>query len=112
MMTSKWFCFEEAFIYAFMCYFIFYFIYLFIHLFFQKRGIEGCVVSNELIGVVAVSLWEHMRLHLSWPWRDRDCGCGMLRSSQLRGDPYQIEVQPVIYEFSVTESDKLERTGN
>ena len=54
---------------------------------FQKRGIEGCVVSNESIGVVAVSLWEPMRLHLSWPWRDRDCGCGMLRSSQLRGDP-------------------------
>ena len=24
-MTSKWFCFEEAFIYAFMCYFIYYF---------------------------------------------------------------------------------------
>ena len=43
MMTSKWFCFEEAFIYAFMCYFI----YL---IFFQKRGIEGCVVSNESIG--------------------------------------------------------------
>ena len=54
---------------------------------FQKRGIEGCVVSNESIGVVAVSLWEPMRLHLSWPRRDRDCGCGMLRSSQLRGDP-------------------------
>ena len=60
--------------------------YLFIY-FFQKRGIEGCVVSNGSIGVVAVSLWEPMRLHLSWPRRDRDCGCGMLRSSQLRGDP-------------------------
>ena len=44
-------------------------------------------MSNESIGVVAVSLWEPMRLHLSWPWRDRDCGCDMLRSSQLRGDP-------------------------
>ena len=44
-------------------------------------------MSNESIGVVAVSLWEPMRLHLSWPRRDRDCGCGMLRSSQLRGDP-------------------------
>ena len=54
---------------------------------FQKRGIEGCVVSTESIGVVAVSVWEPMRLHLSWPRRDRDCGCGMLRSSQLRGDP-------------------------
>ena len=62
-----------------------FFIYFFI--FFQKRGIEGYVVSTESIGVVAVSLWEPMRLHLSWPRRDRDCGCGMLRSSQLRGDP-------------------------
>ena len=53
MMTSKWFCFEEAFIYAFMC-------YLFHFFFLQKRGIEGCVVSNESIGVVAVSLWEHI----------------------------------------------------
>ena len=52
-------------------------IYLFIYLFFQKRGIEGCVVSTESIGVVAVSLWEPMRLHLSWPRRDRDCGCGV-----------------------------------
>ena len=54
-------------------------IFLFLFLFFQKRSIEGCVVSNESIRVVAVSLWEPMRLHLSWPWRDRDCGCGMLQ---------------------------------
>ena len=44
-------------------------------------------MSDESIGVVAVSLWEPMRMHLSWPWRDRDCVCGMLRSSQLIGDP-------------------------
>ena len=78
-----------------------FFIYLFI--FFQKRGIEGCVVSNGSIGVVAVSLWEPMRLHLSWPRRDRDCGCGMLRSSQLRGDP--VPNRSSACEFSETERD-------
>ena len=24
----------------------------------NKRGVEGCVVSNESIGLIAVSLWE------------------------------------------------------
>ena len=76
-------------------------------LLFQKRGIEGCVVSTESIGVVAVSLWEPMRLHLSWPRRDRDCGCGMLRSSQLRGDPVPNRSSACDFEFSETERVRL-----
>ena len=62
MMTSKWFFALKKLSSMLLCVIFYLFIYLF-----QKRGIEGCVVSNESIGVVAVSLWEPTRLHLSWP---------------------------------------------
>ena len=51
----------------------------------QTRGIEGCVVSNESIGLVAVSLWEaafELALERSrlWAWH-------VAVSSQLSSDP-------------------------
>ena len=48
-------------------------------LLFEKRlenVVYGLVGSNEPSGVVAISFWESIWLHLSSARRDRDCGCG------------------------------------